>query len=407
VRDSNRHALSVDDRARAAVAKMSRAVELWHERRLSPCAVAAESTCDRGDAPRLRDGTKLTRRAGRLERRRLAGWLGAVSAPAPGAAAGRRRASRRDAGVPFCGLPSDASPRYRRLLSTTRKGDVMNLRSTLAVAVTLSLLPLTSAVAQQSGRCGTRPLSDLQIAELEKSVARGKKGKTAAVIPVWVHVISRGAGFDNGDLPDTMIRNQIRVLNESYNGRTGGANTSFGFELAGVTRTVNADWFTQFAGDTDLELAAKTALRRGGPGTLNIYTVDASPWLGWAYFPSILNTADANLDGVVVDWRSLPGGPFTIYSEGDTATHEVGHWLSLYHTFDGYCGKNGDYVADTPSEQSPAFNCPVGRDTCGGTAHPGLDPITNFMDYSQDSCMYVFTGGQSDRMQAAWAAFRD
>jgi hypothetical protein len=121
-----------------------------------------------------------------------------------------------------------------------------------------------------------------------------------------------------------------------------------------------------------LPLTAKTALRRGGPGTLNIYTVDASPWLGWG-IPPRSSIRPTRIDGVVVDWRSL----------------------------------HGDYVADTPSEQSPAFNCPVGRNTCGGTAHPGLDPITNFMDYTQDSCMYAFTAGQSERMQAAWAAFRD
>jgi hypothetical protein len=283
----------------------------------------------------------------------------------------------------------------------------MKVRGTFFVLLAFAVFLPVAAAAQQSGRCGTRQLSDLEVAQLEKSVARGQKGKTSAVIPVWVHVISRGSGFDNGEVPDSMIRSQIRVLNESYNGKTGGANTGFAFELAGVTRTTNAAWFSGFASDTDLELAAKTVLRRGGPGTLNFYLVDASPWLGWAYFPSILNTADANLDGVVVDWRSLPGGPFAIYSEGDTGTHEVGHWLSLYHTFDGHCGKNGDYVADTPSEQTPAFNCPVGRDTCASAANPGLDPIYNFMDYTQDSCMYEFTRGQADRMQAAWTAFRD
>ncbi|HYI09564.1 MAG TPA: zinc metalloprotease [Thermoanaerobaculia bacterium] len=282
----------------------------------------------------------------------------------------------------------------------------MKVKHTVALLVVLFLFSVP-LFAQQPQRCGTRQLSDAEIAQLERSVNRGKKGKTTDVIQVWVHVINRGAGFENGDVPETMIRSQIRVLNESFNGRTGGANTGFGFALAGITRTTNADWFTRFAADGDVELAAKSALRVGGPGTLNFYLVDASPWLGWAYFPSILNTASANLDGVVVDWRSLPGGPFAIYSEGDTGTHEVGHWLALYHTFDGHCGKNGDYVADTAAEQSPAFNCPIGRDTCLGTSHPGLDPITNFMDYTQDSCMYEFTAGQAERMQAAWAAFRD
>ena len=277
------------------------------------------------------------------------------------------------------------------------------MKARLAIALSISLVAVT-AFAQQPGRCGTRQLSDSEIAALEKNVARGKKGKTTDVIPVWVHVINRGAGFDNGDVPDTMIRAQIRVLNESFNGRTGGANSGFAFDLAGVTRTTNATWFAGM-NDPDIELEAKTALRRGGPGTLNLYLTDASPYLGWAYFPSILNSDLANLDGVIVDWRSVPGGPFAIYSEGDTGTHEVGHWLALYHTFDGHCGKNGDYVADTAAEQSPAFNCPVGRDTCNG--QPGLDPITNFMDYTQDSCMYEFTTGQAERMQAAWAAFRD
>jgi len=281
----------------------------------------------------------------------------------------------------------------------------MKTRGVLHLLLAL-LLPSAALQAQQPERCGTRQLTDPEIAQLEKSVARGRKGKASAVIPVWVHVIRSGAGFENGDVPDSMIRDQIRVLNESFNGRTGGVNTAFAFDLAGVTRTTNVEWFTQFF-DFDVELAAKTALRAGGPGTLNLYTVDANPYLGWAYFPSILNSQYADLDGVVVDWRSLPGGPFAIYSEGDTATHEVGHWLALYHTFEGHCSKNNDYVADTAAEQSPAFNCPIGRDTCLGAANPGLDPITNFMDYSQDSCMYEFTAGQTDRMQAAWAAFRD
>ncbi len=274
----------------------------------------------------------------------------------------------------------------------------------LFVAVLLVSMPLFAA---QPARCGTKQPGTDEIAAIENGIAKGMKGKTSAVIPVWFHVINRGAGFANGELSDTMIRNQIRVLNDAYNGRTGGANTSFGFELAGITRTTNQVWFETAAYDTNVELQIKTALRRGTGNVLNIYTFDGGAFLGWAYFPSILTDRRySNLDGVVLDWRTLPGGSFAIYSEGDTGTHEVGHWLSLYHTFDGACSQKGDYVADTPAEFSPAFNCPVGRDTCASASQPGLDPITNFMDYTQDSCMYEFTPGQSARMQAAWAAFR-
>jgi hypothetical protein len=283
----------------------------------------------------------------------------------------------------------------------------MKVRTFPVVSLVLTLLTALPLSAGQPERCGTKQPGDEEIAQIESAIARGKKGKTAATIDVWMHVINKGSGFANGDLSDTMIREQIRVLNDSYNGRTGGANTGFAFNLVGVTHTTNQQWFEQMATDIDVERAAKTALHRGGASTLNLYTVDGGPYLGFAYFPSILSSPDyAILDGVVLDWRSLPGGSFAIYSEGDTATHEVGHWLALYHTFDGRCGKNGDYVSDTPSEFSPAFYCPVGRDSCAGTSQPGLDPITNFMDYSQDSCMYEFTPGQVARMQAAWAGFR-
>ncbi len=281
----------------------------------------------------------------------------------------------------------------------------MKLRVWAAVCVLLTVAPLYAA---QPERCGTKQPGAEEIEQIEAGIAKGKKGKTSAIIDVWVHVINQGAGFANGNLSDTAIREQIRVMNDSFNGRTGGANTGFGFNLAGITRTTNATWFTQLVTNLSVELEAKQALRRGGNGTLNIYTVDGGPYLGFAYFPSILSYPQyAILDGVVLDWRSLPGGTFAIYSEGDTATHEVGHWLALYHTFDGKCSIKNDYVADTPAEFSPAFNCPVGRDSCTGAAHPGLDPIFNFMDYTQDSCMFEFTSGQTARMQAAWTAFRD
>lgn len=282
----------------------------------------------------------------------------------------------------------------------------MKLKLTILLCALLVAVPMFAA--GQPDRCGTKQPGDEEIAAIEQGIARGQKGKATAVIQTWVHVISGGAGFANGEVPDSMIREQMRVLNDSFNGRSGGANTGFAFDLAGITRTTNAYWFANFAYDFNVELEAKSALKVGGPSTLNIYLVDGGAWLGWAYFPGIATDPTyGNLDGVVLDWRTLPGGPFTLYSEGDTAPHEVGHWLALYHTFDGRCGKNGDYVADTAAEFSPAFNCPIGRDTCFGTQQSGPDPIHNFMDYTADSCMYEFTKGQASRMQAAWAAFRN
>ena len=282
----------------------------------------------------------------------------------------------------------------------------MKSRSILTGVLVAAMWTSTGAQPQKE-RCGTRQPSLEEVEQMEQRIGRARKVKTDVTIPVWVHVITRGAGFVNGDLSEEMIRRQIRVLDDSYAGATGGAGSGFGFQLAGVTRTNNKTWFETMAVNFDVEVEAKRILKRGGPETLNIYTVDGGPYLGFAYYPSIVTSAQyAGLDGVVLDWRSLPGGTFDIYSEGDTATHEVGHWLALYHTFEGKCSVKGDFVADTPAEFSPAFLCPVGRDTCAGSSKPGLDPIFNFMDYTQDSCMYMFTPGQVARMQAAWATFR-
>ena len=215
----------------------------------------------------------------------------------------------------------------------------------------------------------------------------------AATIQVHWHTITDGS---KGVLSASEINSQITVLNNAY------ASSGFSFALASTTTTNNASWYNGLDHGTSQERAMKTALHKGDNSDLNLYSANlAGGLLGWATFPK--QQTDV-MDGVVILDESLPGGSASPYNLGDTATHEVGHWLNLYHTFQGGCSDTaGDYVSDTAAEASPASGCPTGRDTC---TLPGLDPIKNFMDYSNDACMDHFSTGQKTRMQSAWTAYR-
>jgi len=174
---------------------------------------------------------------------------------------------------------------------------------------------------------------------------------------------------------DKMLSDQLAVLNTDF------APHGISFNLLGTDRTINAGW----AADNN-ELAMKRALRKGTYKDLNIYfqvrlTDEA---LGYAYLPTSVTPGSTAFyrDGVSLNSQTVPGGTLTGYNLGKTGTHEVGHWMGLYHTFQGGCTGNGDYVSDTPAQASSSSGCPVGRDSC--PSQTGLDPIHNYMDYSDE-----------------------
>jgi hypothetical protein len=92
------------------------------------------------------------------------------------------------------------------------------------------------------------------------------------------------------------------------------------------------------------------------------------------------------------------------YNLGYNTVHEIGHWLGLYHTFEGGCTTSNDLVSDTPAERYASVGCPTSRNTC--PTLPGIDPVTNYMDYSDDACMAGFSSGQRSRMDLFWKAYR-
>ena len=146
----------------------------------------------------------------------------------------------------------------------------------------------------------------------------------------------------------------MRVLNEDYKA------TGPTFESAEITRTYNADLFIDVLDKEPRDAAMKNTLRRGDAATLDVYTVSFAckpDWrlLGYATFPKDYAFSPTR-GGVVINYSTLPGGIYVRFNKGGTLTHEVGHWLRPYHTFQGLsCEGPGDYINDTPAEAEAAY----------------------------------------------------
>lgn len=286
-------------------------------------------------------------------------------------------------------------------------------------------------------RCGTAEAEEADIAihqrVVEKFLASSSRVDSDVVVPVCFYVIMDDAGTNS--LSNSDLQRQLDALNRAFGSSsccdssldwcesgTCSIDTGIKFVMAkidgngalvpGATvrdvsatdacvfREVNNAWaYLESSEDT----AMKSSLKRGNAKTLDVYFTNLAA-LGYTYFPWSTVVPGSIKDGVVVQASSIPGGSNVRYNEGDTLAHEVGHWMGVPHTFAGGC-TTSDGIDDTPPQGNAYGGCsPSTRpDSCPGG---GLDPIFNFMDYSLDSCMFEFTGGQALAMRACYHYFR-
>ena len=244
------------------------------------------------------------------------------------------------------------------------------------------------------------------------AIATGRLVNGVMEIPVVVNVLYNTAAQN---ISDAQIASQIAVLNEDFQ-MTNADNTKVPSHFAGVKgsmaikfvlnsvvrkATNKKSWGTNDA----MKKASLGGINPTNPTTmLNMWSCNlGQSLLGYAQFPG----GDPATDGVVILYSAFgsqakaSGSYIANYNLGRTATHEVGHWLNLRHIWgDATCGS--DLVGDTPTHNTSNGGCPPAdhRSTCTGTP---LEQWMNYMDYTYDACMYMFTQQQVARMNATFA----
>ncbi len=326
-------------------------------------------------------------------------------------------------------------------------------------ALTLAL-GFTTFVGAQNGtrRCANDvPSKDWdewfnqKVVEFKANEVLMKKAQAGATIPVIVHIIHGGQNVGvYPNITSTQVQSQITVLNQDYAGNglnvnnvpsafaSLKANTGISFCLAmldpngnaiaepGIDRVnyVSKGWSNPNSYNSSasfmsyMDGTVKPATIWDPNRYLNIWISDVSQnqnvgILGYASFPagSTLsgipgsNTGSSNNDGVWVYTRAFGNTGFVNapYNKGRTATHEIGHWLGLRHVWgDGTtCSNNTDYCNDTPPQLSEHYGCPTYPQVSCSNSAAGGDMFMNFMDYSDDACLYMFTNDQNTRIQTA------
>ena len=252
----------------------------------------------------------------------------------------------------------------------------------------------------------------------------GAQNKTQApiyTIPVVVHVVYKTT---TQNISDAQIQSQMTVLNKDFQKLNSDVT-----KVPSVWTSLVADCQIQFclatsdpSGNPTTGIVRKSTTKasfstndavkkstQGGDNAwdatkyLNIWVCNlGSGLLGYAQFPG----GPASTDGVVIDYAAFGtiGTAAYPFNLGRSATHEIGHWLNLYHIWgdDGTGCSGSDLVGDTPNAGGPNYGCPAfPHVTCSNG--PNGDMWMNYMDYSDDRCMYMFSNGQNARVSATLA----